>query len=210
MHTLRRCSALALLSLLACAEDHEGRSTKPAPQQAAGTTRSGDTEEAPGNPAAQGDDEPPMRKPPNTTPEPDSTDEDVPPATTPPATTPPATTSPATTPPAAWTPVLDSFPGRLTGVPDICAKRTFNSLSLGDIQSPSPCSYRMPNWGRIVDPKFVRVIVGGSTRPLGLAANGWVVAEDGYSVTLLGTACEAALAGTEISITSECAPTPQI
>jgi hypothetical protein len=106
--------------------------------------------------------------------------------------------------------VVSSSPGWQAGISDLCAKQSFDSLSPGEVLMPSPCSYRVPNWPQIVDPRYIRVIVDGSTRQLGLAANGWLVAEDGYSVTLLGTACEAARAGTEISITSECIPVPAI
>jgi hypothetical protein len=106
--------------------------------------------------------------------------------------------------------VPSSSPGWQTDSSDFCAKQTFDSLSPGNVLMPSPCSYRVPNWGQIVDPRYIRVIVDGSRRQLGLAADGWLVAEDGYSVTLLGTACEAARAGTEISIASECMHVPAI
>ena len=178
MRTLRRCSALTLAALFACAEQHEEPEMEPQPPQAGDVSRSDDGAQVAGDrPAAA--------------PEPSPTEDE--PHTDPQATTPPV-----------WTPVLDSFPGRLTGKPDICARQIFDSLAPpAHVQLEQLCTYRVVPWPKIT-PKFLRVTVDGVDRRLGQAADGWMVAQDAQGVTLLGAACETARAGAMIEFTAEC------
>lgn len=58
----------------------------------------------------------------------------------------------------------------------------------------------------VEDPDYVRVSVGGGSRPFGDAANGWMLAPDGVTVELVGAACETRRAGAAVDVQVECAP----
>jgi hypothetical protein len=93
------------------------------------------------------------------------------------------------------------------GALGVCAAREFDPSERPDDDGPaSRCRYRvLPG---VVDPTYVRVMVGGRTRPLGHAPDGWTWDAETDTVTLLGTACDEARAGALVRIQNECAVVP--